>query len=105
MEITAEDRQMMQKIIDLKIKDIPELVNFSKNQNVKENFELTSSHDFVIGIVYAKILETITNYMTEKIKLFGVPSPERLTELMEVSTQVTIERLEEIRQAVNHALD
>lgn len=104
MEITAEDRKMMNDIVDFHIKNIPEYVLFSKHENIRKCMGITNSYDFVIGMHYAMVLDGITSYLTEKMKWFGTPTSQQFEEIMMVVSEVILERLGDIKRSINQTM-
>ena len=55
-------------------------------------------------MMYAKILGSMSDYLSAKMQITGAPNAEQLVEIMTVTTDVIFERLPELREAVKRHL-
>ena len=104
MEITEEDKTAINSIVNMQLQNIPNLVQFSENENVRENLGISNSFDFVMGIVYDGMLASINNYYLQKMKI-QQPTREQFMEIMEVATSETLSSLTEIKQEIKKQLN
>ena len=86
------------------LQNIPDLVQFSKNENVRENLGISNSFDFVMGIVYDGLLTSINNYFLQKMKI-QQPTREQFMEIMEVATSETLSSLTDIKLEIKKQLN
>ena len=104
MEITDEDKSAIKSIVNIQLQNIPNLVQFSKNENVRENLGISNSFDFVMGIVYDGMLASINNYFLQRMKI-QQPTREQFMEIMEVATSETLSSLSDIKQEIKKQLN
>ena len=104
MEIEEEDKVAISAIVDTQVKNIPSLVQFSKNKNVRENLGISNSFDFVMGMVYDGMLASINSYFLQKMKI-QQPTREQFMEIMEVATSETLLSLSDIKSEIKKQLD
>jgi len=100
MEITAEDRETLNKIIDHQIKNISNTIQFGRNKKILSKMEVTKPYDFILGMVFSSINSAMTTYLQEKGKYMGKPTTKEFQESVDVCSQVIIERLFEIKKAI-----
>ena len=101
MVLSSEDRGFLEKIIDQQIQNIPNLVGFARNEQVKKGLMITNDYDFVIGQVFSTILGSFSSYYTQKLtNIFSLPTPDQLQTSMQEAVNVIIRRLPEIRNAI-----
>ena len=104
MEITEEDKVVINSIINMQLQNITNLVQFSKNEKVRENLGISNSFDFVMGIVYDGMLASINNYFLQKMKI-QQPTREQFMEIMEIATSETLTSLTDIKQEIKKQLN
>ena len=104
MEITEEDKCTISSIVNIQLQNIPNLVQFSENKNVRENLGISNSFDFVIGMVYDGMLASINNYFLQKMKI-QQPTREQFMEIMEVATSETLSSLTDIKLEIKKELN
>ena len=104
MEITEKDKTTISSIVDMQLQNIPDLVQFSENENVRENLGISNSFDFVMGIVYDGMLASINNYFLQKMKIRH-PTREQFMEIMEIATSETLSSLTEIKLEIKKQLN
>ena len=104
VDITKEDKTAISTIVNTQLQNIPNLVQFSENENVRENLGISSSFDFVMGIVYDGMLVSINNYFLQKMKI-KQPTREQFMEIMEVATSETLSSLTEIKSEIKKQLN
>ena len=104
MEITEADKTAISSIVNMQLENIPNLVQFSKNENVRENLGISNSFDFVMGIVYDGMLASINNYFLQKMKI-QQPTREQFMEIMEVATSETLSSLTNIKLEIKKQLN
>ena len=104
MEITEEDKVVINSIINMQLQNITNLVQFSKNEKVRENLGISNSFDFVMGIVYDGMLASINNYFLQKMKI-QQPTREQFMEIMEIATSETLISLTDIKHEIKKQLN
>ena len=104
MEIKEEDKTAIHSIVEAQLKNIPNLVQFSENENVRENLGISNSFDFVMGIVYDGLLASISNYFLQKMNI-QQPTREQFMEIMEVATSETLLSLSDIKSEIKKQLN
>jgi len=105
MEITAEDRETLNKIIDHQIKNKSSTIQFGRNKKILIAMEVVKPYDFIMGLIFSNINYAMTIYLREKGKYMGEPTPEELQESVDVCSQVITERLSEIKKAIRLELN
>ena len=104
MEIKEEDRIVIRNIVDTQLKNIPNLVMFSKNENVRENLGISSPFDFVMGVIYDGMLASINSYFLQKMSI-QQPTREQFMDIMEVATSETLASLSDIKSEIKKQLN
>ncbi len=104
MEITAEDRKMLNDIVDFQIQNMYQTVNFGNDEEIKKKLNVTNSYDFILGMMYTKTVDALTSYILEKMKIVGTPTAEEARDIMIVASDVIIDRMTEIKQKVEDKL-
>ncbi|MGI0082144.1 MAG: hypothetical protein ACREAF_00715 [Nitrosopumilaceae archaeon] len=94
MVLSAEDRGMLEKIIDAVIATIKEQKKMFENPIVKQEFHVEKIEDFLFGMFYQEITSTFSTFYTT----FKHRRPNE-SELQEI-VQVVLKRLPEIRNAI-----
>ncbi len=104
MEITAEDRKMLNDIVDFQIQNMYQTVDFGNDEEIKKKLNVTNSYDFILGMMYTKTVDALTSYLLEKMKIGGTPTAEELRDIMKVASDVIIDRMPEIKKKVEDKL-
>jgi len=104
MEITAEDRKMLNDIVDFQIQNMYQTIDFGNDEEIKKKLKVTNSYDFILGMMYTKTVDALTSYLLEKMKIGGTPTAEELSDIMTVASDVIIDRIPEIKQKVEDKL-
>ena len=104
MEITAEDRKMLNDIVDFQIQNMYQTVDFGNDEEIKKKLKVTNSYDFILGMMYTKIVGALTIYLLEKMKIGGTPTSEETRDIFKVTSDVIIDRIPEIKQKVEDKL-
>ena len=104
MEVKEEDKEAIMSIVNIQLQNIPNLVQFSENENVRINLGISNSFDFVMGIVYNGMLASINNYFLQKMKI-QQPTREQFMEIMEIATSETLTSLTDIKQEIKKQLN
>ncbi len=104
MEITAEDRKMLNDIVDFQIQNMYQTVDFGNDEEIKKKLKVTNSYDFILGMMYTKIVGALTIYLLEKMNIGGTHTSEETRDIFKVTSDVIFDKIPEIKQKVEDKL-
>jgi len=102
MEITAEDREELNKLLEISKNKIPTYVNLINS--ARNDWHIQNLEDCVFGMVFHKYIELSSQYLTNKmVDNAETANTENTMETFDVSLDVWSDHVPEIGHAILEA--
>jgi len=92
--LDLSDRGALERIIEIRIEEIPDIMRVFRNQDIRERHQIRNADEFAYGYIYGKIIATFEAHMitTHQKEM----SQDKVNEMF----SITEKRTKEIKDAI-----